>query len=328
MIGLLFKQFTSAWWLRLWLGLWLAFGSEIIVWHNLPSRSPAELLGIFLGSMLIAAIMLNLLVRFHIRDVFGLLLLAGIYSLSAGLLLRPEYALADMPFTLVTRVMGAHTLIGFLMCLAFLIMLRGTIRPLEYASTAMLGLGWGIWSRWAPVLVSSQSEPVLLETLLAYAVGFMVLLIIISRLAAARTAIGLSELLLNLRSTAFVTIAVVIIVAARAVQGLLDQTSLIMIPSLIAFCVIMLWFQKREKIRTLLDTALPPRKANSIYILFLSSIFLLAGAAGYAITPFSAQNEQFTIITGIFTAFGVVWLPTVSLVLGARAYMRQIRRQR
>src|SRR5512134_3791736 len=98
--------------LRLLLAALLAYGSEVLVWTNPPGRPLLEWLLFAPGYLVLASILLDFVVRYRVRDLFGVLILAGFYSLSAALLLNPESMLIDMPRTLVTRVMGAHGLLA------------------------------------------------------------------------------------------------------------------------------------------------------------------------------------------------------------------------
>src|SRR5258708_776960 len=93
------------------LALLLMFGSEILVWTNPAGRPILEWLLLIPGYVALSAVLLDFTVRYRIRDLFGVLLLAGIYSLSSALILNPASTLTDLPRTLVTRVMGAHGLI-------------------------------------------------------------------------------------------------------------------------------------------------------------------------------------------------------------------------
>ena len=94
------------------LALVLLFGSEILVWTNPTGRPIWEWLLLIPGYLALSAILLDFGIRYRVRDVFGVLMLTGIYSLASALVLNPASTLNDLPRTLFTRVMGSHALIA------------------------------------------------------------------------------------------------------------------------------------------------------------------------------------------------------------------------
>ncbi|MBZ0287452.1 MAG: hypothetical protein K8I30_07545, partial [Anaerolineae bacterium] len=150
----------SDWRIRLALAAALLFGSEILLWNDPPLRSALDWLVLAVGYLAISAALLDLGVRCRVRELFGLIVLAGIYALLNGLLLNPQTALFDVPRTLITRVLGAHTLVGLLMLL--LSLSRFTRR---YAlAAAVVGLAWGVWVRWLPLLADMVATAAPLST--------------------------------------------------------------------------------------------------------------------------------------------------------------------
>jgi hypothetical protein len=100
----------------------------------------------------------------------------------------------------------------------------------------------------------------------------------------------------------------------------IDPVSLLVLPTLLGFCLLLLWFQRREEGRTLLDTPFRFEAAA----LPAAGVFLAAGGIGYSLDFLAAFSP---LLAGGFAAFGLVWLPTVSLVLGVRSYRRMGRRK-
>ncbi len=70
------------------LALLLMFGSEILVWTNPPGRPLLQWLLLIPGYLALSAVLLDFTVRYRVRDVFGALLLTGVYSL--GERARPQ----------------------------------------------------------------------------------------------------------------------------------------------------------------------------------------------------------------------------------------------
>ncbi len=293
----------------------LTFGSEIMLWTNPPGRTALDWLILAVGYLALSAILLDLVVRYRIRDLFGLMALAGVYGLAAGLLLNPQTALVDVPRTLITRVMGAHTLMGLAMLALFLKV--GNLRRTSLIVVAVAGLAWGMWVRWLPTLADSIAPETSLTTMLVYgAVGILLIIALLYR-----SGFSPNNLQLSLFEWIVTAAALIAILLMRLSAGNIDSLSLVIIVILIAFCVMMLWFQKREKGTMLLDKRIFEHLPIVAPLLFLG-----VGIVGYSL-PFNADGEQLAFIVGLFTAFGLVWLPTVSLVMGVRAN-RKLTRQR
>jgi hypothetical protein len=100
----------------------------------------------------------------------------------------------------------------------------------------------------------------------------------------------------------------------------LATPSLLVPPVLTGHCLLLLRFQRRESGATLFDHLLlfDPQSLPAAGLLLLAAALGYSLALGEAISP---------VLAGVFAAFGLVWLPTASLVLGVRAY-RKLGRQR
>jgi hypothetical protein len=313
----------AIWRLRLLLAALLLFGSEILLWTVPTGRNLLDWIPLVVGYVALAALLLELTLRFRVRNIFGLLALAGIFGLLNGLLLNPESTLTDMPRTLFTRVTGAHTLVGLLMLRLFLQM----VTPQQSNPTASLitgglvGIGWGTWARWSPTLLRTDAADTPLPTLLIISIDVV-------------TVIGILLFLrgndkpdeLRLRGIEWIGVLVVLagLLLARGLSTQIDTLSLTLIAALIALCLTLLWFQKREKGQTVLDgigTIPPPWKSLGATLV----AFVVAGILSYGLPRGEGEQDPVFIITTLFTAFGLTWLPGVALALGAQAVARMVR---
>ncbi len=136
----------NTWIARGLLAALLLFASEVVLWTNPTGRAPLEWLLLAVGYLALAVLLLDLAARYRIRDLFGLLALAGIYGLISSLALNSQTALAEVPRTWATRVMGAHTLAGLGALLLFLTFTSARSRGLLLAAVVS-GLLWGVWVR-------------------------------------------------------------------------------------------------------------------------------------------------------------------------------------
>lgn len=267
----------------------LFFTSHILLWSN-----PAEWPLAAVASFALAALVLDWLARYHVRELFGLLLLAGAYGALAGLLFAPPDL--QLPHQVVTLALGAYTLAA---CAAFVL-----LRPARWLMIG-LGLAWGVWVRWGPNSLD------LLPMLLAGALALIVIGVLFrwTQNAAPR----------RLTPPEWVLLAVVL--AALLLLRGVDPLRLAITAALVGYCWLILWFQRSERPRTLLDGWHPLSVRD---LLLAGGLLLAAGALGYSL-PFDGQPRE--IIGAVFTAFGMVWLPTVSLVLGVRTYRRATRQK-
>ncbi len=326
------------------LALILMFGSEILVWTNPAGRPFWEWLLLIPGYVAISAILLDFTVRYRIRDVFGALLLTGIFSLTSALILNPASTLNDLPRTLFTRVMGAHGLIAAEMIGLFLVLTgseRQTRRTLVIGS-AVVGLAWGIWVKNWPL--EEGYGAVSLPMMLAFGAGGIIMIalylyVVLPRLEARLPAPSsappnthitaaddiLTSLCLTRRGW-MITIGVVsALLIVRLVQGQIINAGLILCPLLLALCWGILWFRGRKRGDTLLDTRFPIRPLAFSNLLLAAVVFLGVAIFGYNLPDIKLGTiTPFTLIGLGFTAYGLAWLPTVSLVLGVQGYLRQL----
>jgi len=315
------------------------FGSEILVWTNPANRPLLEWLLLIPGYLVLSVVLLDFVVRYRVRDLFGALLLTGIYALAAALILNPTTTLSDLPRTLVTRVMGAHALIAAEMIGLLLVLTGGqqqTRRNL-LIGCAVVGLAWGIWVKNWP-----QQEgygAVSLATMLAFGAGGLALIalymvVIVPRLQAGSATTPANnaaddDRLNGLRLTGRGWLIVIGVLAAllvvRFLQGQLNIVGLILCPVLMVLCWGVLWFRGRKRGDTLLDQHLPIRPLALPHLLLAVALFLGVGIFAYNLPAFQIGTlTLFTLIGLGFTAYGLAWLPTVSLVLGVQGYLRQL----
>ena len=158
------------------LAMTLMFGSEILVWTNPAGRPVWEWLLLVPGYVALSAILLDFSVRYRVRDIFGVLILTGIYGLASAIFLNPASTLNDLPRTLFTRVMGSHALIAAEMMGLFLVLTGGgrQARRNLLIGSAVVGLAWGIWVKYWP-----QDEgygAVSLPVMLAFGIGGIILI--------------------------------------------------------------------------------------------------------------------------------------------------------
>lgn len=335
---------TAALGLCILLALLLMFGSEILVWTNPAGRPVLEWLLLIPGYLVLSAVLLDFIVRYRVRDLFGVLLLTGIYALAGALVLNPASTLNEVPRTLVTRIMGAHALIAAEMIGLFLILTgsgKQSTRNL-LIGCVVVGLAWGIWVKhWPQEEGFSEAS---LSTMLAFGVGGLLLIALylygvlprlqgnvpteVSSSALKNPMVSdenLNILLLTRRDWMMVIGVLAALLVIRLIQGQVIGAGLILCPLLMVLCWGILWFRERKRGDTLLDHHLPVRPLALPNVLLAAAVFLGVGIFAYNLTDIKLGTiTPFTLIGLGFTAYGLAWLPTVSLVLGVQGYLRQL----
>jgi hypothetical protein len=313
----------NSWIVRGLLAGLLLFVSEIVLWTDPAGRAPVEWPLLAVGYLALAALLLDFAARYRLRDVFSLLALAGIYGLLNSLALNPQTALADVPRTWATRVLGAHTLVGFGALLLFLLLTSARINRLWLAAP-LAGVLWGIWVRGLPAFTDIAAEPATLPVLLIAGGLVLVVVILLNRLAVGRVQ-RLPDL--TLRPVEWLPVSVLLGVLILLNGAHIGMASLLVLLVLAGYCWLLLWFQQRTEGATLLDASMPPKAPSTFALAALAGLYLGAAAIAHSL-PFAGDPGPFSLLIGLFAAFGLVWLPTVSLVLGVRSYRRLSRQRR
>jgi hypothetical protein len=315
----------AVWSARVALGLCLFFASEIVLWTEVtrPMWTWAVLV---VGYVAVGAGLLDLLTRARVHELFGGLVLAGTYGLTASLLLNPGLALAGLPVSIVTRVMGAQTLAGVLGLALFLALARGSSRGVLLVGGLVLGALWGQWVRGYPALVAAPvvGQPVVI----GFAVGGLVLVVLAAVLLRRGLPRDVDAFRLSGMSLGVVAALLALLFAWQMFRGLITRDALSYVVVLWFFCGMILWFQHRSgRDHTLVTGGGTPLSAVAAGI--IGVIFVVAGLGSYLVAGAGPTDpDAFSPAVGlsiVFGAVGLAWLPAVCVVLGVRAYRQTAR---
>jgi hypothetical protein len=189
-------------------------------------------------------------------------------------------------------------------------------------------LAWGIWVRWWPL--DEGYSLVEMPTMLLYGAAGNIIIVVLLTLISPRT---LQLIPKNLRlsragwGTTFLLMVGLFVL--RLLLGGMDVGGVILVSILLVICWAILWFRERPKGETLLDGHIPIQRLPARYIVVALLIFFAAAIATYNLPLIQIEQANLLTLIGVgFTAYGLAWLPTVSLVLGMRAYGRQISKGR
>ncbi len=320
--------------LRIFLALLFAFGSEIIVWIDPLARPLQAWILLAVGYWALAAIMLDWLARYRVMTFFGLLAAAGVYGMLNALLLNPQMALIDIPRTLITRVMGAHPLMGLLALAVFagiMLGIRGRVRRVILLILfGVLGVGWGGWARWngtETYSVTPAFDPILL---VIGGVGIVLIAaawlfwrsrtpLLTDTIPAGKSPYKLSPLGYGIALGALALNG-----AYHAANGHFDSTAFTIIITLVIFVWAILWFSTRKKGIALMER-IGAESDPPLYWLACALILLVGGGIGFNLARQPEAGDPAAWYGVIFTAAGLVWLPALMLVVGGRAMGRRAR---
>lgn len=311
------------WLMRLLLGALLLFGWEMLLWNDPSARAALGWARAALGYTLIAALLLDLAARYRVRDIFGALLLAGVYATLNALTINPQAMLYELPRTLVTRLLGPGALVGLGM-MALLLWLAGRGRHLWLALAALpIGIAAGAWARWSPIELLGTVETPLTQIYIAAGIGVVLIVVLTWTTARAQTD-SPPDFRLGPLAWLIVGGGLIGLGAWQYADGALDWLALALTAGLLALCWAALWATARSKgdaYTDLLATFAPRRRWLGLGL----GIFAAAVAVGWMLPRGEGATDPIAVIGGVMTAFGIVWLPTVALVLGARMFQRQTR---
>ncbi len=323
------RERASVWLVRLIAGMGLLLFSEIGWWSNDPlAYGPAEWAVTAVVHLALGALALDLIVRFCVADVFGLLLVGGIYALIDAALIT-QSAFASLPLSLVSRALGLHVLgvaVPGLLLLRWLLDGKGFV-PWRLAMLGVIGFAWGVWLRGYPALPANAFPAPSLAAALALIAGGLVVVGVLIRLA--RWAVISSGAAFRLRRWEWAMVGgalLALFLPNRPAASLPDAAAPI-VGALLGYLIGALYVQRRPEPASLLDAIIPLRPVSlALYLIYAGALALLV-IAGYALAGEGRESILFQNLTTLFAAFGIAWLPVASLALGVRAYRRLSREQ-
>lgn len=326
---------VSRWLVRLLLAVCLMLGSEILLWNNPLNRPLVEWIVLIFGYAGLSAFLLDILVRHKVRDLMGLMTVSGVYGLLNALVLNPSETLFDVPRTLVTRATGAHTLLGLEMLVLFLALTggggrRGGARRLRWTligGAAVVGLAWGAWVRWSPEQADITYALTPYPTMLLIG-AFGVLIVVALTFINFRQSAALhpEHLLLTLREGALVALILTLIGFLRLTQNAYSSgVALFLVSVLLGICAAIIWFRRNTRHPMLLADHFPMKPLPWIWLILAAAVLFWTAVFAYNVPRVGTPTfDQGVFVAAGFALYGLAWLPTVSLILGARAYVRQI----
>ena len=328
-----YSKTVYVWSLRLLLAVLLLFGTEILLWSSPDRREWAEWLYLIPGYIALATFMLDVAVRYRIRNVYDGLLIAGMYAVLNALLLNPTLTQADFPRTFMTRVMGGYLVFGAEMLGLFLILTAGfrvRYQRLLIGYAIWLGFFWGVWMRWTPEFGDWFQRDIGLDTMFAYASVPIVVafaLFFFSTRYKRHTPVETSDMMLSpLGWTILVGVFLVQFIMRVLEDAILAQDAIFATLFVLSVTYAMLYFRRSDKGRMMLEWHIPPTPMSLVLIMVSLLIFGAMTVVGYEIPLVKIGSlDQLRYMELLFVGVGFAWLPTVAIAVAIPAIDRQWR---
>jgi hypothetical protein len=315
------KFSIEGWAIRLFVATLFIVGDSILLWSTMPDSIVDWVIAI-VGFLVISALALDLAARYRIRDIYDAMVILAIVGLLSSLLISPQFSFTNFPSSLLTRVLGGHTLIAFEMFGLFIVLTAGQnrrYRLLMLAVAAWLGFYWGIWMRWTPVFTDAFDTVALSMMLSVAAIGFGA--IIITWLATSRIAHNSTPDNLLMSSVEWFGILAILIALFlyQAFQNTIPTGAMIAIAVLLIVCWSIIWFRRDEKAETLLESHLPMNPLNLLWFVIVIAIFFGVTIASFNMPLVGTQEiNQLWLMEIGFAAVGAIWLPLIAIVIAIR----------
>ncbi|MCA9911380.1 MAG: hypothetical protein KC519_22155 [Anaerolineae bacterium] len=187
-----------------------------------------------------------------------------------------------------------------------------------------VGIAAGAWAHWSPVVLSAADETPLAQIYIAAGAAAVILALLAWALARSQAESATPELRLHPLEWIVVAGGLSALVAASYTDGTISSLALAVTGGLLGLCWAALWATALMKGAAYVDLlAVFEVRWRWLGI----GLLILAGAMalGWSLPRGAGIADPVAVIGGVMTAFGIVWLPTVALVLGARALQRQTR---
>lgn len=334
---MLLTPLATRWTIRLLLGFALLLGGEVLFWGNPAAHTLLDWLLLLMGYNLIAVVLLDILVRYRVRDLWGVMIVVGIYGLLNGLLLNPSDVMADIPRRLLSHSLGGYWFIGMESIGLFFILLNGLgayKKRILLIAVVSVGFFWGVWVYWFPAFNLGAYTPVLIPEMFAYlAFGLtpIIALSLLLRLQISRLktdTITAQDFKLTAQQAFPVAIGLLALFALHATQNRIDGTGLFLTVLVLAAFWVVLWFRADTRKPPLLSAFFPMRPIGWPWLLLALAIFCGMAGLGVALPLVALFGfNQFTLLTTVFGLVGAVWIPLTAAVLGVRSFTRQMQAQ-
>ncbi len=313
------------WGLRVLLGAILLTLSELVMWQNPPARSLLDWLVLLILYIGLAAILMDLVVRYQVRDPATLILISGIYGLVSSTIISHSAFdnIAAGPYGLLVRGLGLQTAAGLYGLLFFIVVMRGKqTEPLQALGAAAIGLLWGIWVHWYPIQEKVNWGLVPIETASLYMIVALIFVGVLVAVVVPRFR-TFAELKLQLEWWEAIVAGLPLFIALLIgmLQNIIPFVWLLVLVAVGAFIVWALHNQRQGTDPSIL-AEITFAAPNILTYILLSVTFFVAGGLAYNLVA-NKDSVAGIIVYWIAFAFGTFGLPAASLMIFWRVFKAQ-----
>lgn len=321
---------VTPWLLRGLLALLLMLAVEVLFWNDPAGRSLVEWPILLVGYLILATIALDLLMRYRVRDVWGVMVVVGIVCALNGLFLNPQSALDEGAQSLLSRSLGAYWFISLEMLGLFLVLIGGhsweNRRPLLIGALAV-GFFWAVWVKWYPAFFPGAFRAVtiyeLFQTLALVAIPTLLLALFVRR----RSTITAERLRISWQGYAVAGLLAMLLLIYQTLQNrYLDAVGILLSLIVVGVLWTMLWFRAETQKPPLLALYLNADPVPLGWLLLTLVAFVGMAVLGYATDTLVnlLGFNQFTLLNLVFSLVGAIWIPLAAAVIGIRGITRQM----
>jgi len=320
----------SLWVVRLLLAGLLLLGNEILLWNNPQTHDPLEWGIRIIGYIVSATLLLDLAVRYRIRNVYDVMTLIVVHVMLVTMLIQPDVAFDAFPSKFIQRMLGAVGFVSIEVFGMFLLMTRASLkrgRILMIFYAIAIGFYWGIWSRWAPFRDVNDIEPIAFNIMLAlFLIVGLIVLLLFWQMSRGHSVWQPEHLKLGQRELGAVGIVMVVLLFIRFAQGILSFGGMSLAGVLLALAIGILYYRKPEKAQMLMDKHFPPQPIHWLWVVLAGGIVIVSAFVSYHL-PFIELDffNQLWILELAFLGIGGIWLPLIAVVFSTEAIDRQSR---
>lgn len=308
------RERLPIWGLRLILGVILTTLSELVMWPNPPAHALFDWPVLLVLYVALAAILMDLTVRFQARGIATILPVSGLCGLVSGAIINRS-TFSALPYSLIAQGLGMQTGAMLFGLLLYVSIMRGKqVNALQVAAAAALGVLWGIWVHWSPLRSSAKWGLVPIETAQLYMLPALLLIGALVAVAAPRFRFFREKQMeLAWWETIVAGAPLFIVLIVGMLQSIIPFLWMIAVIAIGGFIVWTLFQSRGGYEPSILAEALFAAP-NTITYIVLAITFLMAGTIAYNFVT-DADSPVGIVVYLIILACGFAWLPGASILL-------------
>ncbi len=308
------RERLPIWGLRLVLGVILMTIAELVMWQNPPAYAWFDWPVLLILYVALAAIVMDLAVRFQAHGLARLLMISGLGGLVSATIINRS-AFLTPPYSLIVQGMGLQTGAVLYSLLLYVLVMRGKpLAPPHIAGAAVLGVLWGIWAHWYPLRTITGAVVVPLETAQLYLIPALVIVGVLINFVAPRFRFFREE---QMELTWWEAIVAGVPLFITLIVGMLQNTILLVwLLVAIAIGAFIVWalFQSRGGYEPSILAEAMFAAPNTISYIVLAITFLVAGTLAYGLVTDRDSPIGIAVYLLILMS-GFMWLPGTSVLL-------------